>query len=165
MNLSTKGRYSVMAMIELAEKEKGIVTSLSHLAEKQGLSVNYLEQIFNKLRKGGLVQSVRGIGGGYYLTRLSHEITVLDIMIAVGEPLKATRCDASSSKGCMNNGNSRCFTHDLWAELENTIKGYLSFITLEMVIKRRVKGTGFYNFLPAQEPGIDNGKRYQRAMI
>lgn len=151
MKLSTKGRYGVMAMAVLAEKEYGDIVPISVVADSQEISINYLEQIFNKLRRGGLVKSARGIGGGYYLTRKPHEITVLDIMKAVGESFQTTRCDVSGSIGCMKNGTARCATHDLWAELGNVMAGYLDTVTLEMIKNRSVRKKNIYHFLPEQQ--------------
>jgi len=140
MKLSTKGRYGVMAMVVLAQKKFGSIVPISTLAESQDISINYLEQIFNKLRHGGLVKSIRGTSGGYCLTREPCEITILDIMKAVGETFEITRCDTSSSKGCMKNGSARCLTHDLWADLGSVITGYLEAVTLEILKNREVKG-------------------------
>ncbi len=101
MRLSTKGRYAVMAMADLAAHEQGArPVSLADVAQRQEISLSYLEQLFAKLRRGGLVRSVRGPGGGYRLSRASNEIRVADIIVAVDEPMTATRCKAGSPKGC-----------------------------------------------------------------
>src|SRR5471032_814063 len=116
MRLSTKGRYAVMAMVDLAQHGEGGPVSLAEIAERQEISLSYLEQLFAKLRKGGLVRSVRGPGGGYRLSRASGEIRIADIIVAVDEPIAATRCKPGSSIGCTGT-TSRCVTHDLWEEL------------------------------------------------
>src|ERR1700681_4180339 len=116
MRLSTKGRYAVMAMVDLAEHSAGNPVSLAEIAENQEISLSYLEQLFAKLRKGGLVVSVRGPGGGYRLSRPASELRIADIIVAVDEPISATRCKAGSPKGCTGTA-ARCLTHDLWEEL------------------------------------------------
>lgn len=138
MKLSTKGRYAVMAMADLARRSvKGPVT-LSDIASRQSISLSYLEQLFANLRKGGLVHSVRGPGGGYTLSRPAEEIRVFDIMSAVDESIDVTRCEGEA-KGCMDDGR-RCVTHDLWDELGRHIYLFLGSISLEDVIAGRVMG-------------------------
>lgn len=138
MKLSTKGRYAVMAMADLARRSvKGPVT-LADIASRQSISLSYLEQLFAALRKGGLVSSVRGPGGGYSLARPAEEIRVFDIMLSVDEALDVTRCE-NEAKGCMDDGR-RCITHDLWDELSRHIHLFLGSITLEDVIAGRVMG-------------------------
>ena len=140
MKLSTKGRYAVMAMVDLAANSQGKPVSLAEIAGRQEISLSYLEQLFGKLRRGGLVKSVRGPGGGYLLSRSTDETRISDIVVAVDEPLRATRCKAGSSVGCRHD-NGRCLTHDLWEELGNQIHMFLSSVSLEDVIERRVLGT------------------------
>lgn len=140
MRLSTKGRYAVMAMVDLASFSSNKPVSLADIADRQEISLSYLEQLFGKLRKGGLVKSVRGPGGGYLLARSSADTRVSDIVMAVDEPLKATRCKAGSPAGC-HTDKSRCLTHDLWEELGNQIYLYLSSVSLEDIVERRVLGT------------------------
>jgi Rrf2 family iron-sulfur cluster assembly transcriptional regulator len=140
VKLSTKGRYAVMAMVDLASNSKGQPVALADIAERQEISLSYLEQLFAKLRKGGLVKSVRGPGGGYLLAHPVDEARVSDIIVAVDEPLRATRCAPGSPAGCRTN-KSRCLTHDLWEELGNQIHLYLSSVTLADVCNRRVLGT------------------------
>lgn len=143
MKLSAKGRYAVMAMVDLAKHTELNGTSspvtLSDIAERQEISLSYLEQLFSKLRKAGLVKSVRGPGGGYKLARISGELRVSDIVLAVDEPLRTTRCKPDTGTGCMSEG-SRCVTHDLWEELGNQIYLFLSSVSLEDVCVRRVLG-------------------------
>lgn len=140
MKLSTKGRYAVMAMADLAIQSGGSPVSLADIADRQEISLSYLEQLFGKLRRNGLVKSVRGPGGGYMLGRVSDDIRISDIVLSVDEPLSATRCAPGSPAGCQSN-QGRCLAHDLWEELTNQIHLYLSSVTLDDVISRRVLGT------------------------
>ncbi len=140
MKLSTKGRYAVMAMADLASREAAAKpVSLAEIAERQEISLSYLEQLFAKLRKGGLVVSARGPGGGYRLSRAASELRVADIILAVNEPISATRCKTGSPKGCTGT-MSRCLTHDLWEELGRQIHVFLSSVSLADVVERRVLG-------------------------
>src|ERR1700761_2460475 len=144
MRLSTKGRYAVMAMADLAghamDADAGIrPVALADIAERQDISLSYLEQLFAKLRRGGLVTSVRGPGGGYRLSRPSGDLRIADIIMAVDEPIAATRCKSGSSKGCTKTG-ARCVTHDLWEELGQQIHVFLSSVSLADVVERRVLG-------------------------
>ncbi|MBM3555825.1 MAG: Rrf2 family transcriptional regulator [Alphaproteobacteria bacterium] len=140
MKLSTKGRYAVMAMADLAAHSNGRPVSLGDIAERQLISLSYLEQLFAKLRRGGLVQSVRGPGGGYKLARPAEATRISDIVIAVDEPIKTTRCKPGSPEGCRGL-MGRCLTHDLWEELGNQIRLYLNAISLDDVVNKRVLGT------------------------
>lgn len=140
MRLSTKGRYAVMAMADLAGHEGGTrPVSLAEIARRQEISLSYLEQLFAKLRRGGLVKSVRGPGGGYRLSRTAGDIRVADIILAVDEPIQATRCRSGSAKGCMGT-TGRCLTHDLWEELGRQIHVFLSSVSLGDVVEKRVLG-------------------------
>lgn len=141
MKLTTKGRYAVMAMADLARHGTGKPVALADIAERQEISLSYLEQLFAKLRRGDLVKSVRGPGGGYLLARLADEIRIADVILAVDEPIKATRCELGSPKGCMGNSSSRCVTHDLWEELSHQIQVFLSSVSLGDVIDGRVATT------------------------
>ncbi|WP_337997228.1 Rrf2 family transcriptional regulator [Oleispirillum naphthae] len=140
MRLSTKGRYAVMAMADLASQGSGRPVALADIAARQEISLSYLEQLFGKLRKGALVKSVRGPGGGYLLARPGSDIRISDIILAVDEPIQATRCTPGTPAGCHNN-KGRCLTHDLWEELSNQIYLYLSTVTLDDVVERKVLGT------------------------
>ena len=140
MKLSTKGRYAVMAMVDLATRERGRPVTLSEIAERQEISLSYLEQLFAKLRRRGLVKSVRGPGGGYLLAYPVSDTRISDIILAVDEPIRATRCEPGSHWGCTGR-SSRCLTHDLWEELGNQIHLFLSSVTLDDVCRRRVLGT------------------------
>ncbi len=129
MMLTTKGRYAVMAMVDIAIRESEQPTPLSGIAESQGITVAYLEQIFAQLKAAGLVESVRGPGGGYFLAREANEVPISDIITAVDESIEMTRCNHNPEKGCMSD-KSRCLTHDLWSGLGRHIYGYLNGITL-----------------------------------
>ncbi|MFH1804015.1 MAG: Rrf2 family transcriptional regulator [Pseudomonadota bacterium] len=137
MKLSTKGRYAVMAMVDLADSSKDRPVALADIADRQEISLSYLEQLFGKLRKGGLVRSVRGPGGGYMLARSAADTRIADVIMAVDEPIRATRCKSGSPKGCKSN-KGRCLTHELWEELGNQIYLYLSSVSLADVVDRRV---------------------------
>jgi len=139
MNLGTKGRYAVMAMVELAGREPGRPVSLAGLAEAQEMTVPYLEQIFAKLRAAGLVVSARGPGGGYMLARPARETWISDIIQAVDEPIKMTRCAAHGKGGCMS-GQARCLTHDLWEGLGERIYDYLRSLSLADVLAGKAGG-------------------------
>jgi Rrf2 family iron-sulfur cluster assembly transcriptional regulator len=137
MILSTKGRYSVMAMVDLAVQPVGKPVTLAAIAERQEIPLAYLEQIFSRLKKAGVVKSVRGPGGGYTLGKAASEMNVAEIMVAADEPIKMTRCDEQSHQGCMAT-KSRCLTHDLWEGLTAQMRLYLASITLADVCERRV---------------------------
>lgn len=137
MRLSTKGRYAVMAMADLArcEVRADRATALAEIAQRQEISLSYLEQLFARLRRRGLVTSARGPGGGYRLARSAADTRISDIIHAVDEPLRATRC--SQSKGCMTKGE-RCLTHDLWEDLGQKIEDYLASVSLADVVAGRL---------------------------
>jgi len=139
MKLSTKGRYAVMAMVDLAQHSADGPVCLSAIAERQEISLSYLEQLFAKLRRGGLVASVRGPGGGYLLTHERTATRISDIILAVDEPIEAIRCKPGATLGCRGD-RSRCLTHDLWEELGNQIHLFLSSVTLGDVCEKRVLG-------------------------
>jgi Rrf2 family iron-sulfur cluster assembly transcriptional regulator len=135
MQLSTKGRYAVMAMTDLAGAPTGRAVTLAAIAERQQISRPYLEQLFARLRRRGLVDSVRGPGGGYRLARPASELSVADVVTAVDEPLKAVRC--AGAEGCMK-GGARCLTHDLWEETGRRIHDYLAGVSLADVREHRL---------------------------
>ena len=137
MKLSTKGRYAVMAMADLGKVEGGKPVALADVAERQEISLSYLEQLFGKLRRAGLVKSVRGPGGGYLLSRDPADIRISDVITAVDEPISATRC--ANAEGC-HSDKARCLTHDLWQALSYQIHLYLSSVSLADVCARRVLG-------------------------
>ena len=140
MKLGAKARYAVMAMVDLARHSNGEPICLSDIAERQEISLPYLEQLFAKLRRGGLVRSVRGPGGGYLLAHDREDTRIADIIAAVDEPIHAVRCTPGGATGCRID-RSRCLTHDLWEELSNQIHLYLSSVSLGDVCERRVLGT------------------------
>lgn len=137
MKLSTKGRYAVMAMADLGKSVSGKPVALADVADRQEISLSYLEQLFGKLRRAGLVKSVRGPGGGYLLAREASEIRISDVIQAVDEPISATRCE--QAEGC-HSDKARCLTHDLWQALTYQIHLYLSSVTLGDVCARKVLG-------------------------
>ena len=137
MILGTKARYAVMAMVELAGRPEDKPVTLSELAEAQGITLPYLEQIFSKLKQSHMVKSVRGPGGGYILAHPAEKITISDIVQAVDESIKMTRCDKHEHNGCMA-GGSKCATHDLWDGLGNQIHSYLRSISLRDVQMRNL---------------------------
>lgn len=155
MKLSTKGRYAVMAMVDLAAHSRGKPVALADVASRQEISLSYLEQLFSRLRRGGVVKSVRGPGGGYLLARSEAETRVSDIIMAVDEPIQTTRCTPGSPTGCHTN-KSRCLTHDLWQELGNQIYLYLSSISLADVVDKRELSSSGQVF---RADGSGNGSR------
>jgi Rrf2 family transcriptional regulator, iron-sulfur cluster assembly transcription factor len=140
VKLSTRGRYAVMAMVDLARHGNGNPVSLAEIAERQEISLSYLEQLFARLRRGGLVRSVRGPGGGYLLAHDRDDTRICDIIVAVDEPIEAVRCIPGEAAGCRGD-RGRCLTHDLWEELGNQIRLYLSSVSLGDVCEKRVLGT------------------------
>jgi Rrf2 family transcriptional regulator, iron-sulfur cluster assembly transcription factor len=141
MRLSTKGRYAVMAMVDLAQYSNGDTVSLAEIAERQEMSLSYLEQLFAMLRKGGLVKK-RARSRWWLSSRARDrcETRIADIILAVDEPIRATRCTPGAPTGCRGN-KMRCLTHDLWEELGNQIHLFLSSVSLADVCEHRVLGT------------------------
>ena len=138
MKLTSRGRYAVMAMADLAKNYVKEPISLTEISLRQGISVNYLEQIFSKLKKDNLVHSARGPSGGYLLNRPSNEIKLLSIINAVDEKIKTVKCRKESKKGC--NGKSiKCITHNLWDELETHINKFFENNTLEDILFKEGK--------------------------
>ena len=131
MELNTRGRYAVMAMADLAKNSTVVPVPLSAIAERQQLSLPYLEQIFMQLRRAGLVESARGRAGGYRLGRPATDILVSDVLHAVAEYARMTRCTHGES-GCL--GEQRCLTHNLWTALGEEIEGFLSRVSLADVL-------------------------------
>jgi len=132
MRLTTKGRYAVTAMLDLALHEGGSPVSLSDISARQEISLSYLEQLFARLRRAGLVTSVRGPGGGYRLQRPGTEISVASIIDAVNETYEATACQGKG--GCQQ--GEICLTHTLWNDLSEQIHAFLSGITLAELVAR-----------------------------
>ena len=138
MKLTSKGRYAVMAMADLAKNNVKEPTSLAEISLRQGISIAYLEQLFLKLRKNNLVQSVRGPSGGYLLSKNPEEIKLLSIIKAVDEKVKTVKCKKESKKGC--NGKSvKCITHNLWDDLEAHINKFFENNTLNDILFKEVK--------------------------
>ena len=134
MRLTTKGRYAVTAMLDLAlHFEEGSIT-LSDISKRQGISLSYLEQLFSKLRRGGLVDSARGPGGGYRLSRNASEICVADVITAVDERIDAMRCKGEGN--CHN--DQACLTHELWCDLSSHILAFLKGIDLGQLVDRKL---------------------------
>ncbi|WP_297571752.1 Fe-S cluster assembly transcriptional regulator IscR [uncultured Deefgea sp.] len=133
MRLTTKGRFAVTAMLDLALRQAGGPVTLAGISERQHISLSYLEQLFGKLRRRELVESVRGPGGGYCLARPAAKINIAEIIQAVDEPIDATQC--GGKENCRDEG--RCMTHDLWSDLSSTIFDYLSGITLGDLIDKQ----------------------------
>ena len=153
MRLGTKARYAVMAMVDLAKHGAEGPVALAEISDRQDISLSYLEQIFGKLRRGGLVTAARGPGGGYALAHDAEDIRVSDIISAVEEELKATRCHPGSPEGCMAS-KARCLTHDLWEEMGRQIHLFLSSVSVADVANRRVLGEA-HLFPPGAAEGLE----------
>lgn len=130
MRLTTKGRFAVTAMVDLAIRGGRIPVTLAAISERQQISLSYLEQLFGKLRRAGIVESVRGPGGGYCLARPASEISVTNIIIAVDETLDSTQCGGDGD--CL--GGRPCLTHDLWHGLNQAIYAYLDQVSLQQLV-------------------------------
>ena len=133
MRLTTKGRFAVTAMLDLALNAADGPVALASISERQKISLSYLEQLFGKLRRGELVESVRGPGGGYHLARDPSQVSIADIVRAVEEPIDSTQC--GGRENCHD--NSRCMTHDLWVELNNTVYDFLEGVSLSQLVERQ----------------------------
>ncbi len=142
MRLTTKGRYAVTAMIDLALNQSVGPVSLKSISDNQGISLSYLEQLFSKLRRSELVTGSRGPGGGYVLSKEIDHISVADIILAVDEPIDITECEGAEN---CNHGR-RCLAHDLWSELSDQLHSFLSEIHLgELTRRHRVKSAAIHN--------------------
>src|SRR5215204_3741194 len=130
MRLTTKGRFAVTAMVDLALRHGGGPVTLAEISSRQKISLSYLEQLFGKLRRRELVDSVRGPGGGYRLAKDMSEISVAEIILAVDEPIDATQC--AGKENCRD--EQKCLTHDLWANLNERIFSYLEAVTLRQLV-------------------------------
>ncbi len=135
MRLTTKGRFAVTAMIDVAMHGGQGPVTLAAVSDRQRISLSYLEQLFGKLRRHGLVESVRGPGGGYHLARPAHQVSVADVIVAVDEPIDATQC--GGKENCHD--DRRCMTHDLWAALNAHIFTFLQSVTLEQLVRQQDK--------------------------
>ena len=135
MKLTTKGRYAVMAMADLASYSKNKPVSLSEISIRQNISLAYLEKLFVHLKENKLVKSVRGVKGGYALEKPASEIKLSNIFYAVNEEVKTLNCKKESKKGC-NNKSVKCITHNLWDKLDSHINGFFENVKLEELVKR-----------------------------
>ena len=145
MRLTTKGRFAVTAMIDLAMQHRTGPVTLAEISQRQKISLSYLEQLFAKLRRRALVDSVRGPGGGYSLAKDMAQVSVADIILAVDEPIDATQC--GGKENCQD--DKKCITHDLWAKLNEHILDYLGGVTLrQLVDAQKVKAT---DVMPVQD--------------
>jgi Rrf2 family transcriptional regulator, iron-sulfur cluster assembly transcription factor len=135
MRLTTKGRFAVTAMIDVAMHSGSGPVTLAGVSERQKISLSYLEQLFGKLRRHGLVESVRGPGGGYNLARPADSVSVADVILAVDEPIDATQC--GGKENCLD--DKRCMTHELWANLNAHIFSFLRSVTLEQLVRAQDK--------------------------
>ena len=138
MKLTTKGRYAVMAMADLALFKDSGPINLTDISLRQNISLAYLEQIFIKLKKNNLVKSIRGAKGGYVLETSPEDINISNIIAAVDEEIKTLNCKKESKKGC-NNKSSKCITHNLWDELDQHINSFFEKVKLEDLINRNLK--------------------------
>jgi Rrf2 family transcriptional regulator, iron-sulfur cluster assembly transcription factor len=139
MRLTTKGRFAVTAMIDLGMQHGSGPVTLAEISQRQKISLSYLEQLFAKLRRRALVDSVRGPGGGYCLAKDMAEVSVADIILAVDEPIDATQC--GGKENCLD--DHKCITHDLWAKLNEHILDYLGAVTLKQLVDdQKAKATG-----------------------
>ena len=134
MKLTSKGRYAVMALADLAKFNNNNPVSLRDISLRQGISLLYLEQIFSKLKKDNIVKSIRGVNGGYILSKNPEQIKLSNIFNAVQEEVKTVQCKKESKKGC-NGKSTKCLTHNLWDELENHINNFFEEKSLEDLVK------------------------------
>jgi Rrf2 family iron-sulfur cluster assembly transcriptional regulator len=160
MRLTTKGRFAVTAMIDVAMYgTKGPVT-LAAVSERQKISLSYLEQLFGKLRRAGLVESVRGPGGGYNLARAADAVSVADVILAVDEPIDATQC--GGRENCHD--DRRCMTHELWAGLNTHIFAYLRSVTLHELVRQQQPKTSDVTVLQDhRQPNPSSNRRLEMA--
>ncbi len=144
MLLTSKGRYAIMALVDMALQEKTCdvqkAVCLSDISSRQDITVPYLEQIFSKLKNAGLVSSVRGPGGGYILIKKPDELHISEIIDAVDDTVKMVRCAVEANEGCLSS-KAKCATHDLWDSLEKQIGNYLCSVTVDDVINKRTDKT------------------------
>ena len=138
MKLTSKGRYAVMALVDLARFDRINPVSLRDISLRQGISLDYLEQIFSKLKKNEIVKSIRGTQGGYVLSKNPNDIKLKNIFNAVDEKVKTVQCKKESKKGC-NGRSTKCLTHNLWDELENHINDFFEKKSLEDLVKENTE--------------------------
>ena len=152
MRLTTKGRFAVTAMIDLALQQKTGPVSLAGISQRQNISLSYLEQLFSKLRRHELVESVRGPGGGYHIARALKEVSVADVILAVDEPLDATQC--GGKENCTEEG--QCMTHDLWSSLNVKMLEYLGSVTLQCLVEKHQQKDAERTIQFRERPGASN---------
>jgi len=148
MKLTTKGRFAVTAMLDLALRDQHGPVTLAGIGARQSISLSYLEQLFGKLRRHALVESVRGPGGGYRLARPTEQVSVADIILAVDEPLDATQC--GGLENCQE--DKRCMTHNLWAALNEKLYAYLNSVTLQDLVTEQLAKNGPVTVLLDRRP-------------
>ena len=153
MRLTTKGRFAVTAMVDLAMRQNRGPVTLAAISERQRISLSYLEQLFGKLRRHKLVTSVRGPGGGYNLARPASEVTVAAIVSAVDEPLDATQCGGKENcHGHTPENGTRCMTHDLWATLNAKMVDYLDSVSLKDLVDQQKQKMNEHNVVVVHRP-------------
>ncbi len=154
MRLTTKGRFAVTAMIDLALRQSNGPVTLAAISQRQQISLSYLEQLFGKLRRNSLVESTRGPGGGYTLGRKAGDITVSDIILSVDEPIDATHC--GGKENCLGE-TGRCMTHELWASLNQRMVEFLDSVTLQKLVDDQLaKGVEIEDSKPAIRRAISS---------
>jgi Rrf2 family transcriptional regulator, iron-sulfur cluster assembly transcription factor len=142
MRMTTKGRFAVTAMIDLALQQGSGPVTLAGISQRQDISLSYLEQLFGKLRRHAIVESVRGPSGGYHLARAANLVTVADIITAVDEPLDATQCGGKGNcHGSDHNTGAHCMTHDLWTTLNEKMLTYLDSVSLQDLVNQQKQKT------------------------
>ncbi len=153
MRLTTKGRFAVTALLDLAMQQEKTPVTLADISQRQKISLSYLEQLFAKLRHSELVDSVRGPGGGYRLAKNMEQVSIAEIILAVDEPIDATKC--GGKENCHNDG--KCMTHDLWSELNELIFDYLGAVTLKHLVDNQntePKDNGVVPILDMRNPTV-----------
>lgn len=153
MRLTTKGRFAVTALLDLAMQQEKTPVTLADISQRQKISLSYLEQLFAKLRQSELVDSVRGPGGGYRLAKNMDQVSIAEIILAVDEPIDATKC--GGKENCHDDG--KCMTHDLWAKLNELIFDYLGAVTLKNLVDNQnaePKDTGVVPLLDMRNPTV-----------
>lgn len=155
MRLTTKGRFAVTAMIDLAMRQDKGPVALAGISQRQEISLSYLEQLFGKLRRHEIVESVRGPGGGYNLARRAEDVTIADIIIAVDEPLDATQCGGKENCQSSHHENgARCMTHDLWATLNAKMVDYLDSVSLKDLVDQQKQKSAEHSVILMHRPPV-----------
>lgn len=161
MRLTTKGRFAVTAMIDLAMREGLGPVTLSGISARQAISLSYLEQLFGKLRRHDIVESIRGPGGGYSLARQAELVTVADIIIAVDEPLDATQCGSKEQcHGADASTGARCMTHELWATLNEKMVDYLDSVSLQDLVDQQRQKNADHNVVVLHRSHVALGNEH-----